>query len=151
MSATPVEKNGNLYAAWESGVNNGSQVVPGIVWSQLHVDLGDHGRLFATQTRGDYYNFSGDNAVIYPALMPDADGNLFMVFDRTSSTINPEVRLTVRHGSNFASPGVLIKAGEAPYRPTQCCSSIPVCRWGDYSATSYDWFSPNTLHSADQD
>ena len=150
ISATPVEKNGNLYAAWESGVNNGSQVVPGIVWSQLRVSIDDHGRLFATQSRGDYYNFGGDTAVIYPALMPDADGNLFMVFDRTSSTVNPEVRLTVRHGANFASPGVLIKAGEAPYRPTRCGADIPVCRWGDYSATSYDGFSTNTVYFAGQ-
>jgi hypothetical protein len=150
ISATPVEKDGYLYAAWESGVNNGTQVVPGIVWSQLRVDLGDHGRLFATQTRGAYYNFAGDDAVIYPALMPDANGNLFMVFDHTSSTVNPEVRLTVRRGGNFSKPGVLIKAGEAPYRPTQCGTSIPVCRWGDYSATSYDGFHTNTVYFAGQ-
>jgi hypothetical protein len=149
ISATPVEKDGNLYAAWETGVNNGTQVVPGIVWSQLAVGAHDHS-VFASQTRGGYYNFSGDNAVIYPALMPDAAGHLFMVFDRTSSTVNPEVRLTLRLGSNFLSPGLLIKAGEAPYRETRCGHDIPVCRWGDYSATSYDGFSTNNVYFAGQ-
>jgi hypothetical protein len=150
ISATPVEKDGFLYAAWESGINNGTQVVPGVVWSQLRVDIRDHGGLFATQVRGDYYNFGGDDAVIYPALMPDSDGNLVMVFDHTSSTVNPEVRLTMRHGANFSSPGVLIKAGEAPYRPTLCGVNGFVCRWGDYSATSYDGFRTNTVYFAGQ-
>ena len=151
ISATPVEKNGYLYAAWETGVNNGTQVVPGIIWSQLRVDFVDHGSLSATQVRGNYYNFGGDDAVIYPALMPDANGNLFMVFDHTSSTVNPEVRLTLRQGGNFSAPGLLIKAGEAPYRPTLCgTSALPVCRWGDYSATSYDGFTTNTVYFAGQ-
>jgi hypothetical protein len=150
ISATPVERDGNLYAAWETGVNNGTQVVPGIVWSQLNVGILGHGGIRANQTRTAYYNFSGDNAVIYPALMPDGDGHLFMVFDRTSSAVNPEVRLTMRMGNNFIAPGLLIKAGEAPYRPTRCGNDIPVCRWGDYSATSYDGFRTDTVYFAGQ-
>jgi hypothetical protein len=150
ISATPVVRDNNLYAAWETGVNNGTQVVPGIVWSLLNVrTLGSgNGGILAVQTGGGYYNFSGDNAVIYPALMPDSDHHLFMVFDRTSSTVNPQVRLTLRMGNNFISPGLLVKAGEAPYRPTQCGTSIPVCRWGDYSATSYDGFSTDNVYFA---
>jgi hypothetical protein len=147
ISATPVERDGNLYAAWESGVNNGTQVVPGIVWSQMNVGTPDH-NVLAVQTRGGYYNFSGDNAVIYPALMPDSAGHLFMVFDRTSSTVNPEVRLTLRLGANFVAPGLLVKAGEAPYRPTRCGVGGFVCRWGDYSATSYDGFGTDTVYFA---
>jgi hypothetical protein len=150
ISATPIVRDNNLYAAWETGVNNGTQVVPGIVWSQLNVRTLGNGGILAVQTGGRYYNFSGDNAVIYPALMPDNAGNLFMVFDRTSSTVNPEVRLTMRHGNNFLSPGLLIKAGEAPYRETRCGVDIPVCRWGDYSATSYDGFSTNNVYFAGQ-
>jgi hypothetical protein len=150
ISATPIERDGNLYAAWETGVSNKTQVVPGIVWTQLSVRTLNNGGVFASQQRGGYYNFSGDNAVIYPAFMPDNDGHLFMVFDRTSSTVNPEVRLTLRQGNNFLSPGLLVKAGEAPYRPTQCGSSIPVCRWGDYSATSFDGFSTDNVYFAGQ-
>ena len=35
------------------------------------------------------------------------------------------------------TPG-LIKAGNGPYRPTRCGHDLPVCRWGDFSAASYD-------------
>ena len=142
ISATPIYRDGSLYAAWETGVDNGTQVVPGIVWSKVRAHIAGGRVMSASQDRGDYFNFSGDAGVVYPALMPDNSGNLFMVFDDMSATVNPEVRLTaLRGGGNFASPGLLIKAGEAPYRPTRCGHDIPVCRWGDYSATSYDGFT----------
>jgi hypothetical protein len=41
-----------------------------------------------------------------------------------------------------------VKAGESSYRPSLCGdpAGIPICRWGDYSATSFDgengiWFA----------
>ncbi|HEX6818824.1 MAG TPA: hypothetical protein VF120_10645 [Ktedonobacterales bacterium] len=142
ISATPIYRDGALYAGWETGVNNGTQVVPGIVWSKVRTPIADGRVTSANQERGDYFNFGGDAGVVYPALMPDSRGNLFMVFDDMSSTVNPEVRLTALHnGGNFASPGLLIQAGQAPYRATRCGTTIPVCRWGDYSATSYDGFA----------
>lgn len=149
ISATPVVRDGFLYAGWETGVNNSTQVVPGIIWSQVRVDLDGHG-VSARQVRGDYFNFGGDDAAVYPALMPDNEGNLFMVFDRMGHTTNPEVRLTMRQGNSFSAPGLLIKAGEAPYRPTRCGVNIPVCRWGDYSATSYDGVRANDVFFAGQ-
>ncbi|HEV2237756.1 MAG TPA: hypothetical protein VGR57_13945 [Ktedonobacterales bacterium] len=135
ISATPVERDGALYAGWETGVDNGTQIVAGIEWAQL--DTRGPG---ATGVANDYYFIAGgDDAVVYPALMPDNSGALFMVFDHMSATVNPEVRLTVRQpGGDFQANGTLIKAGEGPYRPTRCGHNIPVCRWGDYSATSYD-------------
>jgi hypothetical protein len=138
ISATPVVHDGFLYAAWETGVNNGTQVVPGILWSKVAPRLGDGRLRSATQALGSYFAFSGDDAVVYPALMPDDQGNLFMVFDHMGATTNPEVRLTALHAGNFAAPGVLLKAGEASYRAGVCGGRIPVCRWGDYSAASLD-------------
>jgi hypothetical protein len=71
--------------------------------------------------------------------MPNGDGSLTMVYDRMSSTVNPETRLIVRSDSGqFTGSGRLLKAGEASYRPTLCGGAIPVCRWGDYSAVSFD-------------
>ena len=140
ISATPVYRDGFIYAAWETGVDNGTQVVPGILWSQVAVEA-DGGQITtASQVHGSYFYFGGDDAVVYPALMPNADGTLFMVFDRMGSTVNPEVRLAATRTGTFRTPGVLIKAGEGPYRPTRCGHDIPVCRWGDFSATSYDGF-----------
>jgi len=150
ISATPIYRDGTLYAAWETAVDNGTQVVPGILWSQVRVGVDDRAFDGATQVAGDYFNFGGDDAVVYPALMPDGDGNLYMVFDHMGSATNPEVRLTARQGGDFRSPGLLIKPGEAPYRPTRCGHDIPVCRWGDYSATSYDGFAANHVWFAGQ-
>ena len=149
--ATPIYRDGAIYTSWGTGVNNGTQVVAGIIWSKVRTQIADGRVTSASQERGDYFNFAGDAAVVYPALMPDNRGNLFMVFDAMSSTVNPQVRLTALHnGGNFASPGLLIKAGEAPYRATQCGKTIPVCRWGDYSATSYDGFAHDDIFFAGQ-
>ena len=146
ISATPMFRDGVLYAAWETGVNNGTQVVPGIVWSAVAPALADGRLVGATQVAGDYFNFGGDDAVVYPALMPNGHGTLYMVFDHMSSTVNPEVRLTSRFlNGAFESPGILVKAGEAPYRPTRCGHDIPVCRWGDYSGTSLAGFASNRV------
>jgi hypothetical protein len=135
ISATPVERNGVIYAAWETGIDNGTQIVPGIEWAQFRATGGG-----TAQARSGYFNFSGNTAAVYPALMPNGDGGLTMVYDRMSSTLNPETRLIVRSdGGQFSGSGQLLKAGEAPYRPGLCGSAaLPVCRWGDYSATSFD-------------
>ncbi|MGZ6339511.1 MAG: hypothetical protein ACXWNG_04015 [Candidatus Limnocylindrales bacterium] len=132
IGATVMIRGDSLYAAWGTAVDNGTQIVPGIIWAQVHLD-----RHPWAQT--GYYNFSGDTAATYPAVMPGNDGSLTMVFDRMGHTINPEARYIVRGPFGFFGPGRLLKAGEAPYRPTLCgTATIPVCRWGDYEAASTD-------------
>ena len=144
IPATPVIRNGKLYTGWGTAIHTPPTVVPGIEWAV--VDLGALGTAAASKT--GYYNFSGDESATYPAFMPDAHGNLLMVFDHMSSTVNPEIRYIVRGAgdANFTGAGVLLKAGESSYRPTLCGGAIPVCRWGDYEATSFDggghiWFA----------
>jgi hypothetical protein len=133
ISATPVYRDGRVYAAWETGVDNGTQVVPGIEYAQVNTAR--------ATARSSYYVGTGDTAVSFPALMPAEDGRIVMVYDRMSSTINPEVRYVVTRvdTARFIGPGTLLKAGEAPYRPGVCgTEALPVCRWGDYSAASTD-------------
>ncbi len=135
ISATPVFRNNTIYAAWETGINNGSGVVPAIEWGQ--VAIGTHS---ATTTTG-YFHFAGDVAASYAALMPDSHGNVVMVYERMGHDVNPEVRYTERLAAqpNFEDAGRLLKAGQASYRPTLCgTSALPVCRWGDYEAASFD-------------
>jgi hypothetical protein len=149
ISATPVVRSGQLYAAWETLLNNGTQVVPGIEWAQINLANGG-AQDFADTSR--YYNFSGDTAAMYPALMPEPNGNLVMLFDLSSHTVFPQTRYVIREAGqgNFTGHGVLLKAGESSYRPTLCGhpapAGIPICRWGDYSAASFDgangvWFA----------
>jgi hypothetical protein len=145
VTGTPVVRNGIVYAAWETAINNRSQVVPGIEWAQ--VSLSDLGK--KDSSASDYYNFSGDAAVSFPVLMPDAQGNLVMLYEHMSHKVFPETRYIAKSANqgNFKGPGVLLKAGESSYRPTLCgTAALPVCRWGDFSAASTDlaghiWFA----------
>ncbi|HET7420014.1 MAG TPA: hypothetical protein VFL27_06500 [Candidatus Dormibacteraeota bacterium] len=144
IPATPVVRGGVLYTAWGTAINNGNNrahPTPGIEWAQVN--------LSSMSTTTNYYNFTGDEAATYPALMPDAAGNVTMLFEHMSRDVFPETRYVVRAAgdANFSGSGNLLKAGESSYRPTLCGTKvIPVCRWGDYEATSFDgsshiWFA----------
>ncbi|MHB8612700.1 MAG: hypothetical protein ACYDAL_09760 [Candidatus Dormibacteraceae bacterium] len=151
FTGTPVVRDGVLYGTWDTAIDNGTQTVPGIEWAQ--VDLSNLGAGDAAQT--DYYNFSDDAAATFGTVMPDAQGNVVMLFEHMSHTVFPEVRYIVKGSDqeNFKGAGVLLKAGEASYRPPLCGGLIPVCRWGDFEAASADlaghiWFAgeyANTL------
>ena len=142
ISGTPPYRNGLISFALETGINNGSQVVPGILWGQVAPEMNDGGTLTAAVLfQQGYYFYSGDGAASFGALMPDSDGDLFMVFEFMNSSINPEVAYTARRVGFtlglFHDGGFVLKAGAAPTSNS---------RWGDYEATSYDgannvWFA----------
>jgi hypothetical protein len=136
ITATPMLRSGVVYAAWETGLNNGTQTVPSIEWAQISLSGSER----EGSNGNGYYSLSGDTAVSFPALMPDAHGNVTMLFERMSHTVFPETRYIVKSGdSNFSGTGTLLKAGEDSYRPQLCgTAALPVCRWGDFSASSFD-------------
>jgi hypothetical protein len=136
VTGTPVVRNGVVYATWDTAVNNGSQTVPGIEWAQVKVS--NPGGEDNSTT--DYYNFSGDAAATFGTVVPDAEGNVVMLFEHMSHTVFPEARYIVKRAGqdNFKGPGVVLKAGEMSYRPTQCGITIQPCRWGDFEAASAD-------------
>ena len=144
IPGTPVIRNGVLYTGWDTAINagnNGAKPTPGIEWEQIN--LGDG------SSHSDYYSLPGDEAAAYPALMPDSEGNVAMLFEHMGHKVFPETRYIVKGASdaNFGGAGQLLKAGESSYRPTLCgTKTIPVCRWGDYEAASFDgsgriWFA----------
>jgi hypothetical protein len=144
IGATPVIRDGVIYAAWGTGINNGnksSHPTPGIEWAEIS--------LSSLTAQTNYYSFSNDEAATYPTLMPDAAGNVTMLFEHMGHKVFPETRYIVKGAgdANFSGPGNLLKAGESSYRPTLCGTKvIPVCRWGDYEASGFDgsshiWFA----------
>ncbi len=105
ISATPVYHGGLISFALETNVFNGSQNVPAILWGQVVPSLNDNGALTnAFVFQDGYYAYSGDGAASFGALMPDVDGNLFMVFEFMNSSSNPEVA----HGSSCDIPVGLV-------------------------------------------
>lgn len=150
ISATPAYRNGILYAGWDTGINNGTHIVPGIEWAAVDTRNGA-----ASLVTSNYFNFSGDTAATYPALMPEPDGGLFMVYERMGHAVKPEARFVAMTPAetNFPDAGRLLKGGEASYRPSLCgTSALPVCRWGDYEAVGFDgvgriWFAGEYANS----
>lgn len=145
IPATPVVRDGVLYAAWGTSINAGNsspKPTPGIIWEQINLGSGNE--------QSNYYSsFSGDEAATYPALMPDSHGNVTMLFEHMGHRVFPETRFIVKGAGDvtFSGPGQLLKAGESSYRPTLCgTKGFGVCRWGDYEAASFDgsgtiWFA----------
>jgi hypothetical protein len=146
VGATPMVRDGAIYAAWDTSINNGTQTVPGIQWAKVSMS--------GSTVEQGYYFQSGDTAVTYPALAPDGQGNLIMLFERMGHDVFPETRLIKKDASeaNFKGAGAVLKAGESSYRPHLCGTTpvggtVPVvCRWGDYEAASFDgqgrlWFA----------
>ncbi len=146
ISGTPVYHAGLISFALETAINNGTQVVPGIFWGQVAPILNDAGVVTtgAVYQQG-FFNFTGDNSASFGAVMPNNDGDLLMVFELMGSAINPEVayvtrRVTFTLGA-FHDHGSALQAGATATTNT---------RWGDYEATSYDYYTSNDIWFAGQ-
>src|SRR5262249_30499430 len=157
ISGTPVYAHGRIYAAWETELLNPNDlsIDNAIIWAEGRVEMTEVGCAFATDIwdalttagaeMGYYFFFNcfcglfafGDLTPYYGALMPDAEGNLCMVYGRSSSVEFRSVYYTCRratfHSSLFRDPGRLLKAGTV---------SMGVLgfkfRGGRYEASSYD-------------
>ncbi len=144
ISATPVYQKGHISFALETGVNNGTHIVPGIYWGQVKPTISGGVITSGTETQSGYISFSGDEAASFGALMATSAGKLVMVFDTMSSTLNPSIeyasRLTTDPAGTFEAPKFL-KKGLAPTGDS---------RWGDYEATSYDGSTTNNTWFAAQ-
>ena len=119
ISGTPVYHNGLISFALETGVNNGSQIVPGILWGQVNAFLNDDGTLnTASLFQNGYYAYTADYAASFGALMTDADGDLYMVFEFMGSSANPGVAYTARRATYapgaFHDGGYYLRVGDAP-------------------------------------
>ena len=136
--------NGVISFALETGLNNGTQIVPGIFWGQVQPTF-TNGKISAGSImQSGYLSFAGDQAASFAAMMPRKSGDLLVVFDVMSHTLNPSIdyatRLTTDPAGTFESPLFLV-TGQ---------NSTPDTRWGDYSATSYDGFTSNNAWFAAQ-
>lgn len=79
-----------------------------------------------------------DRHYYYPAIMPDINGNVIMVFCRSSASEFPSIYYTGRRSTDplgYMGPSQLLQAGISSYVKRD---SRGMNRWGDYSGISID-------------
>ena len=139
ISASQVYQSGLLSFSFETGVNNGKQVVPGIFWGQIKPTVSNNKITGATLTQSGLLNYSGNQDASYSALGSDANGNLLMVFVTMSSSINPTIMYATHTSANAS--GTL----STPVKLIQSSSPKVQSFYGDYSNTSFDGSSTNDV------
>jgi len=144
ISGTPVYQQGLISFAINTGLNNGTQVVPAIFWGQVNPAISGGTITGATIFQSGRLHFSGDRAAFFGALMATSSGNLLMVFDTTSNTINPSIMYATRRTTDTQG-----KFESAIYLK-QATTHTNDQRWGDYEAASYDGSSTNNTWFSSQ-
>ncbi len=154
ITATPVYSVGGgeglITFSLDTGINNGGAaapaVVPGILWGQIQVVNfpGNPVEVAGTPFQSGYLSFTGDRAASFGAEMQDKNGNVFMVFDTMSASLNPGIMLASRSKSDplgtLGNTHFIVKGPSATFDS----------RWGDYEAASYTGFGSNHVWVASQ-
>lgn len=145
ITATPVFSKGTISWSLDTGLKNKTQVVPAILWGQVTPQIVNGKLQSAFIYQSGYFGFEGDQDASFGALMNDNNGNLIMVYDTMSHTLNPSTAYTGRRATFplgfFHDAGKFLQKGLAPTFDS---------RWGDYEATSYDGFSTDHIWMASQ-
>jgi hypothetical protein len=90
------------------------------------------------------YGSGGGEFLMWPAIRPDAAGNLYAVFSRAAAGTFAETRIAGRLSADplgALGPTTLLKAGEGPY---------DWFRWGDYFGAARDPCDPDIVWLAGQ-
>lgn len=125
-----VFRGGSVWCGLTTAHNWGSGNAASIHWFQINATSG-------ALTQQGVYGASGFH-YFYPAVMPDSNGNMTMVFSRSGSTEFAAVRYT---GRKAAEPlgqlqgSALLKAGVANYTGLDGSGRN---RWGDYAGIGND-------------
>ncbi len=134
ISATPIWRNGFLYATHPLNYNWGTGNRSAIVYYQIDTTTWD---IVDNRILGD-----ADHWYYYPALTVDENENLGLGFGRSSFTEYASAWYTFKLStdSTFQSPSTL-RSGAGYYNPTGSSSE----RWGDYYGAAVDplsriWF-----------
>ena len=143
ITATPVFSKGTISWSIDTALKNQTRVVPAILWGQVTPQIVDGHLKGAFIYQSNYFGFEGDQDASFGAMMNDNNGNLIMIYDTMSSTLNPSTAYTGRRATFplgfFHDAGRFLQKGLKPTGDS---------RWGDYEATSYDGFSTDHIWMA---
>jgi hypothetical protein len=146
ISGTPVYQGGNISFGLDTAVANGSSTVPGIFWGQVVPTLTGNKVTGGTLLQSGIVSYSGstDRDASFGAMMPDVKGDLYMVYDTMSTTIDPGALYVAR------KPADALGTFEAAKTLVKGTATSPDSRWGDYEAASYEGPSSNQVWLASQ-
>lgn len=132
-----VIRSGKLYTTHTIGYNWGSGPVSAMRWYEIQAS---NGALLQSSTYGLDKTF-----YYFPAVMPDAVGDVFFVFNRSSATEFAGIRVAGRQPSDpddYVGPSTSVIDGRANYVLT---FGGPSNRWGDYNGIALDPVATDTV------
>jgi IPT/TIG domain len=109
------------------------------------VEIGADGAGNVNSTLTNQINDVGVNgaALFYPAVSVDSSGNLFTVFNESSTTMFPStMAATVPSGGTTLSSFQTLHTSSYYYSAGSCTGG---CRWGDYSGAAQDPANPKDV------
>jgi IPT/TIG domain len=147
-----------LNAVWENGViwtAGGTECTPSMdsaprsCLDYVEVTASSTGVVNSTITQINNVGVKG-SYLYYPAVSVDSAGDLFTVFDESSSSTFPTiVSSTIPSGGSALSTFQTVHASTTFYDPPsgvcQTIASTKVCRWGDYSGAAQDPSNPKDV------
>jgi hypothetical protein len=135
ISGQPVYRNGKITFALTTAVGNNS----GVLWGQLQPKYTGSAVTGGTMVQHGIVSFTGDRSAFFGATMTDSAGNMALVFDSSSSSIDPSIYFASRLATDPL--GKL----QAPVTVKKSSVAYSGSRWGDYEAASYDSSSASTI------
>jgi hypothetical protein len=96
----------------------------------------------AIATNVDLGYTGGD--VYYPAVTIDGSGDLFAVYNLSSTSLYVGMRTISEQGGAFSS-GQTLRTGDTLYNDNPCYSRSGPSRWGDYSGAALDADNPTNV------
>jgi hypothetical protein len=148
ISAQPTYRDGRIYAALPTGINNGTTTVSGIYWFILDPAL-DQGVGSCTLCVGltgssrleqhNYYFYGSRGFAYFPSMGVDDEGNFELLFNFSGNGFAPSVAYALHRVTN--NPGLIADSGRFLVASTTPTGDT---RWGDYSAATWQ-NSNNTI------
>ena len=144
-----------LNAVWENGhiwTADGTECTPALdstprsCLDYVGVTASNTGVVNATITQINNVGVNG-SYLFYPSVGVDSAGNVFTVFDESSSSTFPTIMsATIPVGGSTLSAFQTVHASSTFYNPLsfacQTIASTNACRWGDYSGAAQDPSNP---------
>jgi hypothetical protein len=149
-----VWQNGEIWTADGTECTPAGDSAPRSCLDYVGVTASSTGVVNPTVTQINNVGVDG-SYLFYPAVSVDSTGDVFTVFDESSSTMFPTIMsATIPSGGSTLSAFQTVHTSSGFYNPDFACQSIAstnACRWGDYSGAAQDPSNQKDVWVASED